>query len=165
VKRLIPVLVGALIVIAGLIGLMALAKGRDDAGLADHSRSGPGTFEQTSSGSPPTSGSHQERNVTSEQSVDNDALLTALEQGNVVIVYPQAKPPAALIKLQRDLTGPFDAELAAAGQMVILTHRDDADGIQALAYQRRLKASGADDPQLQAFAEAWLGAGRETQGA
>ena len=93
------------------------------------------------------------------------ALLTALEQGNVVIAYPQAEPPAALRKLQSEITGPFDAELSAAGQMVILVHRDDVDGIQALAYQRRLEASGATDPQLRAFAEAWLGAGRETSGA
>ena len=49
--------------------------------------------------------------------------------------------------------------------MVILVHRDDVDGVQALAYQRRLEASGLTDPQLRAFAEAWLGAGRETPGA
>jgi hypothetical protein len=165
VKRLVGVLVGALVVIAGLIGLMALANGRDDAGIADHTAEGPGTYEATSRGAPPTSGEHEQRNVTGEDAVDDDALLTALEQGNVVIAYPQATPPEALRALQSDLTGPFDAELAAAGQMVILVHRDDVDGIQALAYQRRLEASGPSDPQLRAFAEAWLGAGRETSGA
>ncbi len=164
-KRLVPVVIGVLVVIAGLVGLMALASGRDDAGLADHTAEGPGAYEATSSGPPPTSGEHEQRNVTGEDAVDDDALLTALEQGNVVIAYPQAEPPAALRKLQSDITGPFDAELSAAGQMVILVHRDDVDGIQALAYQRRLEASGPTDPQLQAFAEAWLGAGRETPGA
>jgi hypothetical protein len=165
VRRLVPVLVGVLVVIAGLIGLMAFANGRDDAGIADHTAEGPGTYEATSSAAPPTSGAHEQRNVTGEDAVDDDALLTALEQGNIVIAYPQAKPPAALTKLQADLTGPFDAELSAVGQMVILVHRDDVDGIQALAYQRRLEASGPSDPQLRAFAEAWLGAGRETSGA
>jgi hypothetical protein len=164
VRRLIPVIAGALLVIAGLIGLMALANGRDDAGLAEHSAEGPGTLEERSAGSPPTSGTHEERNVTGEDAVDEDALLTALDQGNVVIAYPQRKPPPQLTALQRDLTGPFDAELAAAGQMVILVHRDDIEEIQALAYQRRLKAQGAGDPQLRTFAEAWLGGGRETSG-
>jgi hypothetical protein len=165
VRRLVPVVVGALVVIAGLIGLMAFANGRDDAGIADHTAEGPGTYEATSSGAPPTSGDHEQRNVTGEDAVDDDALLTALEQGNVVIAYPQPKPPAPLRELQADLTGPFDAELAAAGQMVILVHRDDVEEIQALAYQRRLKPESATDPQLRAFAEAWLGAGRETSGA
>jgi hypothetical protein len=160
VRRLLPVIAGVIVVIAGLVGLMSLANGRDDAGLADHSTAGPGTYEASSAGSPPTSGSHAQRNVTSERDVSDDALLTALDQGNVVIAYPQAKPPAALKALQRDLTGPFDAELAAAGQMVILVHRDDTDGIQALAYQHRQKAAAPSDPQLRTFAEAWLGAGR-----
>jgi hypothetical protein len=159
-RRLAPVLVGAVVVIAGLVGLMAFANGRDDAGLAEHAAEGPGTYEATSAGDPPTSGSHAERNVTGERKVGDDALLTALEQGNVVIAYPHGKPPAALERLQSDLTGPFDAELAAAGQMVILVPRDDVDGIQALAYQRRLKADGPDDPELRAFAEAWLGKGK-----
>ena len=166
-RRLGPILVGALIVVAGLVGLMALASGRDDAGVGDPAASGVGgvgVFEERSAGSPPTSGAHEQRNVTGEDAVDDDALLTALEQGNVVIAYPQAEPPAPLLALQEELTGPFDAELAAAGQMVILVRRDDVDGVQALAYQRRLEADGADDPQLQAFAEAWLGKGRETAG-
>jgi Protein of unknown function (DUF3105) len=164
VRRLVPILIGLIVVVAGLVGLMTLASGRDDAGLADRTSAGPGTYEPTSAGSPPTSGAHEQRNVTGEDAVDDDALLTALEQGNVVIAYPQAEPPAALRELQADLTGPFDAELAAAGQMVILMRRDDVDGIQALAYQRRLEAGGPSDPQLRAFAEAWLGAGRENQG-
>jgi hypothetical protein len=163
-RRLVPIVAGVLLVVAGLVGLMAFASGRDDAGLADHSSEGPGTYEAASTGDPPTSGAHEQRNVTGEDEVSDDALLTALEQGNVVIAYEQPKPPADLVQLREDLSGPFDAELAAAGQMVILVHRGDADGIQALAYQRRLRAESATDPQLRAFAEAWLGKGRETAG-
>ena len=62
-RRLVPVVVGVLVVVAGLIGLMALASGRDDAGLAEHTAEGPGTYEETSSGPPPTSGEHEQRNV------------------------------------------------------------------------------------------------------
>ena len=164
-RRLALGLVGAVVVIAGLVGLMAFATGRDDAGVADGgAAAGPGTYEERSQGSPPTSGDHAQRNLTSEGAVDDDALLTALEQGNVAIVHPQAEAPAALRQLQREISGPFDAELAAAGQMVILVRRPGADGIQALAYRRRLQADGPMDPQLRAFAEAWLGKGRETAG-
>lgn len=164
-SRLLAIVIGTVVVIAGLVGLLAFANTRDDAGLADHSTAGPGTYEATSAAGPPTSGTHSRRNVTGESAVDDDALLTALELGDVVIAYPQARPPAALERLRTDLTGPFDAEIAAAGQMLILVHRDDVDGIQALAYQRRLQASGPSDPGLRAFAEAWLGKGRGTPGA
>jgi hypothetical protein len=75
-------------------------------------------------------------------------------------VHPGDRAPAALRRLQEDVSGPFDAELAAAGQMVVLTRWPGADGVQALAWRRRLVASGPADPQLRAFAEAWLGQGR-----
>jgi len=164
VRRLLPVLVGVAVVVAGLVGLMAFASGRDDAGLSGGATAGPGEFESRSKEQPPTSGPHEQANVTGEDAVTDDALLTALDQGNVVIAYPQTRPPAAREQLRRELTGPFDAELAAAGQMVILVRRPDSDGIQALAYQRRLEAQDPADPQLKAFAEAWLGKGRETAG-
>ena len=61
--------------------------------------------------------------------------------------------------MQEEVSGPFDPELAAAGQAVILAKRPGLEGVQALAWRRRLIANGPDDPKLQEFAEAWLGQG------
>ena len=62
--------------------------------------------------------------------------------------------------LQEEVAGRrFDPALAAAGQAVILAQRPGVGGVQALAWRRRLAASGPDDPKLREFAEAWLGQG------
>ena len=52
--------------------------------------------------------------------LSDDQIRQALSLGNVVLRYRGPKPPAALRELQDELTGPFDAEIAAAGQAVIL---------------------------------------------
>jgi hypothetical protein len=162
VRRVLPVLVGVVIVLAGLYGLVSLFQGRDSAGVGDSkTASGPGTLEPAgASGNPPTSGSHAKANPTSERRLSKDALLTALELGDVVIVHAPGRTPTALKQLQDDVSGPFDPELAAAGQMVIVTPWPGVDDVEALAYRRRLRASSATDPQLKAFADAWLGVGR-----
>ena len=74
----------------------------------------------------------------------------------MIITYEDAKPPAALVALQRDIQGSgFDPFLAGAGQAVILARHDGPT--TALAWRRLLRT---DDPaELQAFAEAWLGRG------
>ena len=54
-------------------------------------------------------------------------------------------------QLQED---PFDPELAAAGQAVILAERPGLGGVQALAWRHRLKLSGPDDPKPHEFIEA-----------
>ncbi len=59
------------------------------------------------------------------------------------------------------MSGPFDPGLAAAGQAVILARRPGVPGVVALAWRRKLEASGPDDPQLHEFAEAYLGPGRQ----
>jgi hypothetical protein len=81
-------------------------------------------------------------------------IQTALAQGNVVITYRGAAPAASLRRLQRDLAGPFDAEIAAAGQAVILA---PAAASEARAWGRRL--AGASPAEMRDFAEAWLGRG------
>jgi hypothetical protein len=160
VRRLLPVLLGVVIVVAGLYGLLAGFNGRDDAGV-DGAATGPGVEEPLNAGgTPPTSGEHRQANVTTEKRVSEAALLTALELGDVVIVHPPGPTPAALRRLQDDVSGPFDPELAAAGQMVVVTPWKGVTGVQALAYRRRLKASSATDPQLRTFADAWLGSGK-----
>lgn len=159
VRRLLPVAAGVVIVLAGLFGLLAVFNGRDSAGLGNRP-AGPGVYEQLDAhGTPPTSGPHRQANVTTESSVSEDALLTALELGDVVIVHPPGRTPRALKRLQDDVSGRFDPEFAAAGQSVIVTAWPGVDGIEALAYRRRLQVASPSDPQLRAFADTWLGKG------
>ncbi|MDP9384415.1 MAG: DUF3105 domain-containing protein, partial [Actinomycetota bacterium] len=115
-------------------------------------------------GPPPTSGPHRPELVTRDRRVlSDDRLLHALELGNVVLLYPGEEPPAELIRLQEEVAGPFDAELAAAGQMVILARAPEAGGYEALAWRHRQRASGPGDAALRTFAEYWLGRGRDGQ--
>jgi Protein of unknown function (DUF3105) len=105
---------------------------------------------------PPTSGPHRAEPVRADRNeLSDDQILEALALGNVVIAY-DGDPPAAV---QEEVSGPFDPELAAAGQAVILAKRPGLEGVQALAWRRRLIANGPEDPKLQEFAEAWLGQG------
>jgi hypothetical protein len=85
-----------------------------------------------------------------------DQILHALELGNVVITYPGDSAPAPVRDLQSDLSGGFDAELAAAGQAVILA---SSDKLEALAWRRRLAPESPSDPLLREFADHWLGLG------
>jgi hypothetical protein len=138
---------------------------------------GPGTLEpdrgaghgraaaRSPADDPPTSGPHRRVAVTRDaRELSDDAVLHALELGDVVLAYGAARPPAALRGLQRDVAGPFDAELAAAGQAVVLARRPGLRGVVALAWRREQRASAADDPRLRAFVEAWLGHGAPRAG-
>jgi hypothetical protein len=87
--------------------------------------------------------------------LSDDQLLEALHLGNVVIAYDGEAPVA----VQRDVSDAFDPELAAAGQAVILAQRPGVGGVVALAWRRRLEATGPDDPRLREFAEAYLAQG------
>lgn len=162
VRRVIPILVGVAIVAAGLYGLLAIFRDRDSSQLqSPASAQGPGTLEQEGqAGDPPTSGTPGSRNLVRENEVEDPELLHALAIGDVALVYGSRKPPPALERLRDDATGPFDPELAAAGQMAFLVRRPGVEGVEALAWQRRYRAASASDPQLRAFIDAWLGKGR-----
>ncbi|HEY7075135.1 MAG TPA: DUF3105 domain-containing protein [Solirubrobacteraceae bacterium] len=127
---------------------------------ADHGRAHDRAAAATPPDAPPTSGPHLPRNVTRDGvALTNDQLLQALELGDVVLAYDPATPAAPLRRLQRAVSGPFDPELAAAGQMVVLEPRPGVHGVIALAWRRRVRAASAADPRLRAFSEAWLGRG------
>ena len=99
---------------------------------------------------PPTSGPHRPEPVERDQTeLSDDQILEALHLGNVVIAY-EGDPPTAV---QDEVSGPFDPDLAAAGQAVILARRPGIGETTALAWRRR----GTGD--LRAFAEAYLGQG------
>ena len=168
-SRLAALVLGAFVLLAGLYGLSTLVNSRDDAGVSRSS--GPGTREpdrgaahrpagDRSEADAPTSGPHAPDLVPRDaRALSDDAILHALELGDVVLVYPGTAPPAQLRAVQEEVAGPFDPELAAAGQAVVLARVPGASGIQALAWRRRLRASGAGDPSILTFAEHWLGRG------
>lgn len=168
-SRFAAVALGAVVLLVGLYGLSTLVNSRDDAGV--NRSAGPGALEpdegadhraaaDRSGADPPTSGAHSDDLVTRDARVlGDDRILHALELGDVVLVYPDRTPPAQLRAVQEEVAGPFDAELAAAGQAVVLARVPGASGIQALAWRRRLRASGPGDPGVRTFAEYWLGRG------
>jgi Protein of unknown function (DUF3105) len=166
-RRLGLVAAGVLVAVVGLIALALAFNSRDDPEVAS-APAGPGELQpDRGSGhdSPaqvtdewPTSGPHREELVTRDQRrLTDDQILHAVELGNVVILYDTPDP--ALERLQEEVAGPFDAELAAAGQAVILARRDGAGPATALAWRRVYEAGDASDPGLREFAEAWLGRG------
>ena len=73
--------------------------------------------------------------------LSEDQIRHSLALGNVVLRYAGSRPPAALRELQDELTGPFDAEIAAAGQAVVLA--GGGKTVEALAWGRRLRAPHA----------------------
>jgi uncharacterized protein DUF3105 len=172
VRRILIVIAAVVVAAAGCVALIALLTSQDSSQVSG--TSGPGVLEpdrgsarQTGPATPaspadepPTSGPHRAEAVTKDETeLSDDQILEALQLGNVIVTYDQAKPPAALLALQKDvLGGAFDPSLAQAGQAVILARRPGA-GVQALAWRRRLVASGPDDPRLRDFADAWLGQG------
>ena len=171
--RWVLVLTAALVVAAAAVAFSLLAATRDPSrvGVAE----GPGEeltnqcakheeppagFEYSSR--PPTSGPHEPRlPAGDERRLGDDELLHALELGNVAIAYDTDRPPAELRALRDELAGDFDVELAAAGQAVLLVRHSSADGVTALAWNRRLDAEDPADPALREFAEYWLGRGAE----
>jgi hypothetical protein len=178
VRRLAVVLAGVVLVLGGFAVLQLVLSSRDDAGIGDAPAGGPGQ-PQRDLGSrhlaagqptpldgltdPPTSGAHHPRLPTRDETVlSPDQILHALELGDVILFYGAARPPDALKTLQRDVSGPFDAEVAAAGQQVILARRGggrSTRGVTAAAWRRLLRTAGASDPGLREFADAWIGRG------
>ena len=164
--------VGVVVVLGGLVALVAAFSARDDAGVDRDA--GPGTLEpdrgarhvgrapERQAAAPPTSGPHAPELVTRDAvELSDDALLHALELGDVVLTYPGGRPPPELRALQDAVAGPFDAELAAAGQAVVLARVPGTGGVEALAWRHRLRGPGPADPGLRRFAEYWLGRGLE----
>ena len=141
-------------VLAFVIGLAAVGGGilllqsRDDAGV--EKEAGPGERVEARCPGKPATITHDKRALSADQ------LAHALALGNVVLRYRGKQPPTALNQLQDELTGPYDAEIAAAGQAVILAPGAET-GFEALAWGRRFQSNSAQDPQLRAFSEAWLG--------
>jgi hypothetical protein len=149
VRRLLGGLLVVVLALAAVAGAVLLLQSRDDAGV--EKAAGPGERVEARCPGKPAAIAHDKRALTDDQ------LRHALALGNVVLRYRGRRPPPGLRQLQEQLTGPFDAEIAAAGQAVILAPGGGA-GVEALAWGRRLRSTTASD-QVRAFTEAWLGEG------
>jgi hypothetical protein len=167
-RRVGLVAAGVLVAVAGLIALAVAFNARDDPEVAS-APTGPGELQpDRGSGHDaaanvtdefPTSGPHREEPVTRDRRrLTDDQILHALELGNVVILYDGPAPT----QVQEEVAGPFDAEVARAGQAVILARRDGAGPATALAWRHVYRAADPSDPGLREFAEAWLGRGLGT---
>jgi hypothetical protein len=91
--------------------------------------------------------------------VARPAESTALvADGNVALLYSDERLTRRLRELARDIAGPADTALVAAGQAVIVRRRANL-GVPVIAVSatHRLDASGPDDPALRRFIEYWLG--------
>ncbi|MGZ4185962.1 MAG: DUF3105 domain-containing protein [Solirubrobacteraceae bacterium] len=170
----VAIVVASLALSFGLIALLSgFFAGRDQAGVSI-TQTGPGSaFPDLGAAhlkpgdkrpeydsNPPTSGAHIPTPVTeNEAELNNDQLLTALESGNVVLMYGTRTPPPGLRELSLRLASPFTPALAAAGQAVILARRPGTIGVDGLAWAHAVSVSEPSDPRLAEFAQFWLGRG------
>ena len=108
---------------------------------------------------PPTSGPHVVRPIRRDgERIDSDQLLSALELGNVVILYPgHGRAPAALRAVQNADSGPLDPALLQTGNQVVLARYAGVHRVVAVAWRHLLVADSPSDPRLQTFADYWLG--------
>jgi hypothetical protein len=148
VRRVLGGLLIVVLSLAAVVAVVLILQSRDDAEVG--SASGPGEKVEARCPDEPAGIAHDSRPLTEDQ------IRQATSLGNVVLRYSGSRPPSGLRELQDELTGPYDAEIAAAGQAVILAAGGD-HGIEALAWGHRQRVSAADDPLLRTFVESWLG--------
>lgn len=168
------ILVAALALSIGLIILVSgYFAGRDQAGVSGtetgpgqafadlgHAALRPGQARPAYDSDPPTSGAHVNRTIPRAGAPLNvDQLLSALQAGDVVILYGASRPPAGLEQFARSVAPPFTPELAATGDAVILAQRPGTTGVLALAWAHMLHVPRASDPLLREFVGFWLGRG------
>jgi Protein of unknown function (DUF3105) len=169
------VLACALIVAAGALAVLVTQFGTRDssttAGGVGPGRSPPDQGDAHSlpggppfryASDPPASGPHIVSLVTRDAgTLSTDQLLTAIELGDVVLVYADPHLTSALRSLARAQAGPFTPALAATGQAVVLDRRASPAGapVAAVAWGHLLRVRSASDPGLTVFVQAWLGRG------
>jgi hypothetical protein len=165
VRRALTLGVGGLVVLAGIVGLLLFAQSRDEPGVSADAGDAPSVEHGASApavdaGDLPTSGTHKAvalgRDATD---LTGDEWLHALEEGNVILAYGADEPGDALERVQEDLAGPFDPELAAAGQSVVLAHVDGLADYAAVAWGEKIDFQDPAAPEVREFVEARLGTG------
>ena len=132
-KRAVPGLLLVVIVAAGVVAALAFFTARDQSTVATP-QGGPG---RPAGALPP--------------GVERPA------PGNVLLVASDPTELEALRDLGDRVAGEPTEALQAAGQAVLVEEAAGVEGVRAFAAGRTVKASGADDPALREFVEAWLG--------
>jgi len=110
---------------------------------------------------PATSGPHVPAAIPRDGvTLSGDQLLTALEGGDVVVIYGSPGLRIPLQRLASRLGATFSPSLAASGQAVVLDHDPRLGaGVLAVAWRHLQRAAGPEDPGLGSFIEFWLGRG------
>lgn len=170
-RRALAVAIGAVVVLAGVGGLLLVFQARDTGDLAGSGQTGPGQVHpdrgarhgaaapDVSAAELPTSGEHAAVLLARDATeLTGDEWLHALELGNVILAYGSEEPGEALERLQEDV-GPYDPELAAAGQSVVLAYVEGLAQPTAVAWRRTLEFQDPAAPEVREFVEAWLGTG------
>ena len=168
------VVLAAVVVAAGLIGILLFFNSRDtstfesssgpgqlfpDQGRA-HLRAGAPRPRFSYASHPPTSGPHVAVVPASDaRALSRDELLQAIELGDVVLVYGDRALQPGLRAVASRLSGPFSRSLAAAGQAVVLDYQRGTKGVVAVAWRHLLRGHGPHDPQVAGFVQYWLGRG------
>jgi hypothetical protein len=159
VRRLLAGLAGVLVAVVAVVLFLVVLSGRDAPGVPSRP-GGPGSPAGPGS-DPPAAGSERGARVTRDGAALSRAqLVSELARGNVVVLYPGGRPPAALRRLAVEVSGePFSPRLADEGQAVILGRYPGVTRTTALAWRRVLRATSPADRRLTQFADFWLGAG------
>jgi hypothetical protein len=131
VRRSVLIAVAALLTVAAIFGVLVFFSARDDSTIGGEDGGAPG---------------------------EPAAALTSepLRRGNVIVRH-SAPADGDVLRALADEFGP--ESLADQGQAVIVRRDPAAQGVVAEAYKRQLRVASADDPQLRAFVEHWLGRG------
>jgi hypothetical protein len=174
VRRAATVTVGAIVVLGGIVALLLVFQSRDSGDIngGASGAEGPGQLQEDrgarhgasapaiSAADLPASGEHAPAAVARDATdLSGDEWLHALELGNVILAYGSDEPGDALLRVQEDLAGAYDPELAAAGQSVILAHVEGLEEPTAVAWRRTLAFQDPSAPEVREFIEAWLGTG------
>jgi hypothetical protein len=139
----IPVVLGGLLLVVGLLVLALLFGARDDSGVGGGTSAIPGARV-----SDPCAAAF------------GDAKLAAsLRRGNVVLAYTDPADRPALERLRDDLAGAPDPILEQAGQAVVLVERPNLSGVAARSWNRTLDVGSPTDPRLTVLVEHELGRG------
>jgi hypothetical protein len=170
----VAIVVVSLLIAAGAIALLSgYFTGQDTPGITGsstgpgtavrdmgHARLRPGQRTPRYDSTPPTSGAHVPAAVVHDGvRLSNNQLLSALQLGDVVLMYGPPSPPAGLKHLATKLAGPFTPALARTGQAVILARRPGIAGVVGLAWAHIIHVPRVADPALRQFAQYWLGRG------
>lgn len=172
-ERLLILLASLALSVGLIVVLSGFFAGRDQPGVSGagtgpgqafadlgHGVLRPGQPHPRYDSNPPTSGAHVPEPVTRDGApLSDDQLLSALELGDVVIVYGAGHPPAGLAQFASSVAPPFTSSLAATGDAVILSPRPGTPGLVALAWAHLLRLPHVSVPDLKVFVGFWLGRG------